>query len=164
MTEPPEGKSMLYSVPMFLNARSFFSLSKVVSIPKFLVSLIWWNFNLCVEVFNGNSSNINHLRLDSGMNSSQKSDLLNSRGGVCCGTWGWHHVACLRFTGSWSCHLCLALLKDKASIYQQNQNSGPEWCRNSSPHHIRTPTPSPDCRQRKHQASCRPRAPGSVQK
>ncbi|XP_011608839.1 zinc finger protein ubi-d4 isoform X6 [Takifugu rubripes] len=28
--------------------------------------------------------------------------------------------------GSWSCHLCLALLKDKASIYQQNQNSGPE--------------------------------------
>uniref|UniRef100_A0A3P9MI32 PHD-type domain-containing protein n=1 Tax=Oryzias latipes TaxID=8090 RepID=A0A3P9MI32_ORYLA len=25
--------------------------------------------------------------------------------------------------GSWSCHLCLALLKDKASIYQQNQNS-----------------------------------------
>lgn len=30
------------------------------------------------------------------------------------------------FTGSWSCHLCLVLLKDKASIYQQNQNSGPE--------------------------------------
>lgn len=28
--------------------------------------------------------------------------------------------------GSWSCHLCLVLLKDKASIYQQNQNSGPE--------------------------------------
>uniref|UniRef100_A0A8C5GS62 Zinc finger protein ubi-d4-like n=1 Tax=Gouania willdenowi TaxID=441366 RepID=A0A8C5GS62_GOUWI len=28
--------------------------------------------------------------------------------------------------GSWSCHLCLALLKDKASIYQQNQNSAPE--------------------------------------
>ncbi|XP_055368377.1 D4, zinc and double PHD fingers family 2, like isoform X5 [Betta splendens] len=28
--------------------------------------------------------------------------------------------------GSWSCHLCLALLKDKASIYQQNQNAGPE--------------------------------------
>uniref|UniRef100_A0A3P9B6F0 D4, zinc and double PHD fingers family 2, like n=1 Tax=Maylandia zebra TaxID=106582 RepID=A0A3P9B6F0_9CICH len=28
--------------------------------------------------------------------------------------------------GSWSCHLCLALLKDKASIYQQNQSSAPE--------------------------------------
>ncbi|KAF3838512.1 hypothetical protein F7725_010280 [Dissostichus mawsoni] len=28
--------------------------------------------------------------------------------------------------GSWSCHLCLVLLKDKASIYQQNQGSGPE--------------------------------------
>lgn len=28
--------------------------------------------------------------------------------------------------GSWSCHLCLALLKDKASIYQQNQSSTPE--------------------------------------
>uniref|UniRef100_A0A8C5BCM1 PHD-type domain-containing protein n=2 Tax=Gadus morhua TaxID=8049 RepID=A0A8C5BCM1_GADMO len=25
--------------------------------------------------------------------------------------------------GSWSCHLCLTLLKDKASIYQQNQSS-----------------------------------------
>lgn len=43
MTEPPEGKSTLHSVSVFLNARSFFSLSKVVSIPKFLVSLIWWN-------------------------------------------------------------------------------------------------------------------------
>lgn len=30
------------------------------------------------------------------------------------------------FIGSWSCHLCLALLKDKASIYQQNQSSTPE--------------------------------------
>uniref|UniRef100_A0A3P8VAM3 D4, zinc and double PHD fingers family 2, like n=1 Tax=Cynoglossus semilaevis TaxID=244447 RepID=A0A3P8VAM3_CYNSE len=28
--------------------------------------------------------------------------------------------------GSWSCHLCLALLKEKASIYQQNQSSAPE--------------------------------------
>lgn len=44
-------------------------------------------------------------------------------------------------TGSWSCHLCLALLKDKASIYQQNQNSAPEWHQshlrllNTAPHH-----------------------------
>lgn len=37
--------------------------------------------------------------------------------------------------GSWSCHLCLALLKDKASIYQQNQSSAPEW------HHNNQPTP-----------------------
>lgn len=29
--------------------------------------------------------------------------------------------------GSWSCHLCLDLLKDKASIYQ-NQNAPPSWC------------------------------------
>ncbi|XP_063046147.1 D4, zinc and double PHD fingers family 2, like isoform X2 [Engraulis encrasicolus] len=28
--------------------------------------------------------------------------------------------------GSWSCHLCLALLKDKASIYQQPQNTSME--------------------------------------
>lgn len=28
--------------------------------------------------------------------------------------------------GSWSCHLCLDLLKDKASIYQ-NQNAPPSW-------------------------------------
>lgn len=46
------------------------------------------------------------------------------------------------FAGSWSCHLCLVLLKDKASIYQQNQNSGAEWHRDSSPHHNRTPTAS----------------------
>lgn len=28
--------------------------------------------------------------------------------------------------GSWSCHLCLDLLKEKASIYQ-NQNAPPSW-------------------------------------
>lgn len=44
---------------------------------------------------------------------------------------GWWWIAWLCFTGSWSCHLCLALLKDKASIYQQNQNSTPEWYRKS---------------------------------
>lgn len=45
-------------------------------------------------------------------------------------------ISCLPpcLTGSWSCHLCLVLLKDKASIYQQNQNSGPEWHRDSSSH------------------------------
>lgn len=47
---------------------------------------------------------------------------------------------CLCFAGSWSCHLCLALLKDKASIYQQNQNSAPEWHHKSSPLRGGTPT------------------------
>lgn len=78
MTEPPEGKSTLYSVSMFLNARSFFSLSKVVSIGKIpRLHFICWNF-ITVETFDGNSSNISHIRLDSGMNPSQKSELLNS--------------------------------------------------------------------------------------
>lgn len=39
----------------------------------------------------------------------------------------------VRLTGSWSCHLCLALLKDKASIYQQNQNSTSEWHQSQPP-------------------------------
>lgn len=42
-----------------------------------------------------------------------------------CVTVGFTGFVCL--VGSWSCHLCLALLKDKASIYQQNQNSTSEW-------------------------------------
>lgn len=39
------------------------------------------------------------------------------------------YLALIMFTGSWSCHLCLALLKDKASIYQ-SQNAAMEWRRN----------------------------------
>ncbi|TSP36058.1 Zinc finger protein ubi-d4 [Bagarius yarrelli] len=34
------------------------------------------------------------------------------------------HLLCVPFAGSWSCHLCLDLLKEKASIYQ-NQNAPP---------------------------------------
>lgn len=78
MTEPPEGKSTLYSVSMFLNARSFFSLSKVVSIGKIPRPPYLVEFHHCAEMVDGNSSNINHIRLDSDMNSSQKSQLLNS--------------------------------------------------------------------------------------
>lgn len=39
-----------------------------------------------------------------------------------------------RHLGSWSCHLCLDLLKDKASIYQ-NQNAPPSWWKPSPPAH-----------------------------
>lgn len=84
---------------------------------------------------------VKHTHLNSGMNLSQSRELLKD-----C-----DHVAsrlimgCLppSSTGSWSCHLCLVLLKDKASIYQQNQNSGPEWHRDSSSHRNRTPPPHP---------------------
>lgn len=85
MTEPPEGKSTLYSVSMSLNARSFFSPSKVVSIGKIPHLPYLVEFHHCVDIFDGNSSNINHIRLDSGMNSSQKSELLTSCDGVCRG-------------------------------------------------------------------------------
>lgn len=38
----------------------------------------------------------------------------------------WDNSVMLCSSGSWSCHLCLDLLKDKASIYQ-NQNAPPSW-------------------------------------
>lgn len=56
MTEPPEGKSTLYSVSMSLNARSFFSLSKVVSIGKIPCLRYLVEFHHCVEIFDANSS------------------------------------------------------------------------------------------------------------
>lgn len=42
--------------------------------------------------------------------------------------------------GSWSCHLCLALLKDKASIYQ-SQNPAMEWPREQSTLNAQTSRP-----------------------
>lgn len=38
----------------------------------------------------------------------------------------WNKAIYVSTAGSWSCHLCLDLLKEKASIYQ-NQNAPPSW-------------------------------------